>query len=53
MSSMQKCLVSFPKAQQDFRIGGGDEPVSYLDYLLELADRLFRGKANHDADRSR
>lgn len=53
MPSMQKCLVSFPKAQQDLGTMRGDEPASYLNYLLELADRLFRGKSDHDGDRSR
>ena len=50
-SNMHKSAVSFPKAQQDFRPGHSEEPSTYLDYLLELADRFFRGKLDREDER--
>ena len=49
-SNMHKSVVSFPQLQQDLQPGHNDESTSYLDYLLDLADRLFQGRQARDED---
>ena len=51
-SSMHKSVVSFPQLQQDFQPGHNDDSSNYLNYLLDLADRLFRGRQEHEDERS-